>query len=70
MLKSCFGKRGVGIRKWMHAPHGRKLLGLIRPRGRVGRVLRANDQLEANALRRGSLGKIDALVINSGCRSG
>ena len=26
--------------------------------------------MEANALRRGSLGKIDALVINSGCRSG
>ena len=47
----------------MPAPHGGELIGLVRPRGRVGQVLWANDQLDANAQRGGSLGKIDALVV-------
>ena len=47
----------------MPAPHRGELIGLVGPRRRAGWVLRANDQLDANALRCGAPGEIDALVV-------
>jgi hypothetical protein len=62
-LKACFGELGIGRRERMAAPHGGEFLRLIGPRGRVGRVVRADDQLDANSLSGGAFGEIDALVV-------
>jgi hypothetical protein len=47
----------------MPTPHGGELIRFVGTRGRIGRVLRASDQLDAHALRGGALGEIDALVV-------
>ncbi len=62
-LKGCFGELGVSKRERMASPHSGELIGLIGPRGRVGRIFRADDQLDANAPGGGALGKIDALIV-------